>query len=78
MGQSRSDTATQCITFALTLQAPGAARRASGAQRGGPLASSMESFKSGLASYASLEADALPPAAPNGFASVMLSPKHLA
>ncbi|KAK9833993.1 hypothetical protein WJX81_001773 [Elliptochloris bilobata] len=53
------------------LKARFAARRASGGevrggQRGGALASSVESFKSGLASYASLEAEALPPAAPNG------------
>ena len=66
-GQSRPDAPTQCITLAVTLQAPSAARRASGAQRGGPLASSVESFKSGMASYASLEADAPLPAAPNGF-----------
>lgn len=75
-GRSRPDTATRCANPRIALQAPSAARRASGAQRAGPLASSVESFKSGLASYASLEAEAPPPAAPNGLGSSMHAPMH--
>lgn len=64
------------------LQAQSVGRRAGGGEArgggpGGPLASSAESFKSGLASYASLEnADMLPPAAPNGCNRSGNSPSH--